>query len=360
MKVIFFNHFISGGGAERVTSLLSKQFVEDGYEVKLVTDIYYPFAYNFDERVDVLPLFKKDGQRDSKLSILWMIKNCRKHIKREKADILIGILPWMTFTLYLASLGLKTKIIASDHTSVDRPVRWHISLIKKYIYPRVSAVTLLTETDAKIIGDKLLNKHVMPNPLTFPVISDYNNQRRTNILAVGRLDVWKVKGFDLLIKAWAKICNRYPEWKLEVAGTGSDEAIKQIIQMADENGITKQFKLLGFRKDIDCIMRESSVFALTSRIEGFGMVLIEAMSQGCACVSFDNGGRQREIITKETEGFVIENYDIDEFAQKLSVLISYPQIRRDIAIEGSKRASAYNLPIIAKRWEELFNMLKKK
>ena len=109
-----------------MTSLISKQFVEDGHDVSLVTDVFYPFTYQFDDRIKVLPLFDRNNQRQSRWSLFLMIKRCRKYIKKEHADILIAVLPLMTFTVYLASLGLKQRLIASDHTSIDRPVGWHI------------------------------------------------------------------------------------------------------------------------------------------------------------------------------------------------------------------------------------------
>ena len=91
MKIIFFNHFISSGGAERVTSLISKQFVEDGHDVSLVTDVFYPFTYQFDDRIKVLPLFDHDHQRQSRWSLFRMIMRCRQYIKKEHADVLIAV-----------------------------------------------------------------------------------------------------------------------------------------------------------------------------------------------------------------------------------------------------------------------------
>lgn len=357
MKIIFFNHFISSGGAERVTSLISKQFVEDGHDVSLVTDVFYPFTYQFDDRIKVLPLFDRNNQRQSRWSLFLMIKRCRKYIKKEHADILIAVLPLMTFTVYLASLGLKQRLIASDHTSIDRPVGWHIRFIKKYIYPRASVVTLLTETDAKILGDRLPNKVVIPNPLSFPVVSTDFPPKEKTILAAGRLDVWDVKGFDILIAAWGLIAQKYPDWKLRIAGAGQEESKRLLYQMAGDHHVHEQFELLGFKKDLDAEMRKSSIFVLSSRVEGFGMVLIEAMSQGCACVSFDDGGRQREIIRNDEEGFIIEDRKPEVLASKIELLIKDENLRNKVSLAAVKRASDYNLCLVAKKWEDLFGRL---
>lgn len=353
MRIAFLNHFISYGGAERVVSLLSKYLVERGYEVLLITDIYVPFSYSFDDRVIVKPLFF--SPKEKKKSLFTMAANCRKQLKKEKPDIIVGVLPWMTLVAFIASFGLKTKVIASDHTSFDRPVRWHIKFIKRYIYPLVNAVTILTQADADYLGKRLPKKVVMPNPLAFPVVQTINdNTRRKNILAVGRLDVWQVKGFDLLMKAWSKIATDYPDWILEIAGTGGEKARQELQEMSEKLGIADRIKFLGFRKDIDAVMRESSIFALTSRIEGFGMVLIEAMSQGCACVSYDDGGRQREIIRNENEGIVVEGHNVDMLSDVLDDLIQNQQKRIDISVNGLKRADDFNICIVGKKWENLF------
>lgn len=361
MNVTFLNVNMSGGGAERVSALLLNYLNQDkGYDMYLITDTLTPFAYHVDlESEHIHPLFKNRKEHSSCFSFIYMVVNVRRYLKKYRPDILVCIMPWMTLVGTLAKIGLPVKIIASDHTSIDRPVHFHIRFIKKYLYPLADAVTLLSETDCRILGKRLPKKVVMPNPLSFPVLSSYEPNRMKNILAVGRLDVWDVKGFDLLIQAWAKICRQYPDWKLQIAGTGSDKSIIKVQNIAKDYGVTDQFELLGFRKDIDVVMRNSSIFALTSRIEGFGMVLIEAMSQGCACVSFDNGGRQKEIIRNDNEGFVIENYDIDELAEKLSLLICNHQLRESMAKAGINRANDYNITIIAKRWVSLFEKLLK-
>lgn len=350
---------MNGGGAERVSALLLNHMnLQEGYDMHLITDTIAPFAYQVELSENrIHPLYKSEKEKNGYFSFLYMVKNVRRYLKEIKPDILVCIMPWMTLVGTLAKIGLPVKLIASDHTSIDRPVHFHIKFIKEYIYPLADAVTLLTETDAKVLRAKLPKKVVIPNPLAFTPISELNDNRKNNILAVGRLDVWDIKGFDLLIRAWGMIAKKHAKWKLEIAGTGAESSKQKLLQIAKENGVLGQFELLGFRKDIDAIMRESSIFALTSRIEGFGMALIEAMSQGCACVSFDNGGRQKEIIRDDNEGFIIENYDVDRLASKLSELIQKPRLRESIAKGGIKRACDFELPIIAKKWENLFEKL---
>ena len=311
MKIVFLNHFISGGGAEKVTSLISKSLICRGNEVGLMTNLLRPFFYDFDERVERLPLFYNEREWHSLFSLYYMIRNVRKMLKRDSPDVIIGVLPLMNLVAIVAAIGLKTKVIASDHTTFDRPVKIFARFIRSFVYRFADAVTVLTQTDYDFLGKRLPRKVVMPNPLAYSCVEMVDNPRRKNVLAVGRLDVWKVKGFDLLIEAWAQIADRYPEWILEIAGEGTEKSRNDLLEIAKNNKVENRIRFLGFRKDIDAVMRESSIFVLSSRIEGFGMVLIEAMSQGCACISFDDGGRQREIIRSDEEGIIVEDYNIN-------------------------------------------------
>lgn len=352
MKIIFINHFIAGGGAERVTSLLSKKMVEKGHEVWLITDLSIPFAYKFDKNIHTYPLYKNKREKKSLLSFCYMIKNCRSYIKKEAADVIIGVLPLMNLVAIIASFGLRKKVIASEHTSFDRPLNWHIGFVRNIVYRFADVVTILTQADFNYLGSKLPNKVVMPNPLSYPCVKE-KMLRRKNILAVGRLDVWYVKGFDILIEAWGMIAHKYPDWTLEIAGKGTDESMKYLQQISHDVNVEKQVVFLGFHSDIDNIMRQSSIFTLTSRHEGFGMVLLEAMSQGCACISFDCGGRQREIITNRNEGIIIEKHDAQELSRWLEKMIVDDSLRNEISKGGIERAKAFDLDVIVKRWEQI-------
>ena len=356
MNIIFLNHFIAGGGAERVVSLLSKKMIEKGHKVCLVTDVSISFSYAFDTNVCVYPLYRSDREKRSFLRLYYMVKNCRFCIKKENAHVLIGVLPLMNLVAVLASMGLKNKVIASEHTSFDRPLGWHVRFIRNVVYRFADVVTILTQADYKYLGSKLSNKVIMPNPLSYPCVQEVS-VRRKNILAVGRLDVWKVKGFDLLIEAWGKIAHKYPDWTLEIAGKGNDGPIKYLQNISRNLNVEKQVVFLGFRHDIDVVMRMSSIFALTSRYEGFGMVLLEAMSQGCACISFDCGGRQKEIIKTPEEGIIIENHDVLELAKWLEKMIQDDTLRYKLSNAGVKRAKDFDLDIIEEKWERIMRKI---
>ena len=162
----------------------------------------------------------------------------------------------------------------------------------------------------------------MPNPLTFTpivvaedgeMINDLGTviEKEKIILAAGRLNDWKCKGWDLLIKAWALINGQetmgngqindqslaLSGWRLQIAGTGSEQDFSFLKQLCKENDVEDSVEFLGYRTDMKELYQKASIFCLSSRSEGLPMVLIEAMSQGCAPVACENLGRTKEIIT---------------------------------------------------------------
>lgn len=353
MKIVFLIENISGGGAERVTCLLAEALVFRGYDVSIMTNTFRPFAYHVNDKVKRLPLYKSDEQSKSRFFLLRTLKNVRQMVKEMQPDVIIGVLPVMNLIAILSSLHSKTKVIVTDHTSFDRKFSSRINFIRNYVYRFADAVTVLTQTDFDYLGSKLPKKKVMPNPLAFQCVTEVGNNRKKNILAAGRLDIWRVKGFDLLIQSWARIASKYPDWVLEIAGGGIESSMRELQKIANDNHVVSQVHFLGFRKDLDSVMRKSSIFVLSSLKEGFGMVLIEAMSQGCACISFDDGGRQSEIILDESQGIIVKERSIKALAVALEKLIENDSLRQEMAKNGIKRACHYEVSKIADMWEHL-------
>lgn len=357
MKILFLVDRMSGGGAERFTSLLSDKMVRDGHEVLLISDTYFQSVYPLNASIKSYPLFHTPKESGSLLCLFYMLRHVRKVLKAEKPAVVIGVMPVMNLVTIMASIGLGVKTIVTHHTSFDRRVGIHIRLIQNYVYRLASAVTILTQADEKLLGKRLPQKVVMPNPLSFPCITSEIKDRKKNILLVGRLDVWELKGFDLMIKMWARIEQQFPDWTLDIAGSGRTSSIQYLADYAASLGVSSRVNFLGFCDEIDAVMRNSSIFALTSRVEGFGMVLIEAMSQGCASIAFDCGGRQKEIICSDEEGLIVENHDEDAFISKLCLLMEDEELRSKISRNGIIRANSYHIDVIGKKWEELLSSL---
>ncbi len=198
----------------------------------------------------------------------------------------------------------------------------------------------------------------MRNPLCYE--PSYITEKEKIILAVGRLDAWYVKGFDLLISAWGKIASKYEDWKLVIAGQGNDNSVSLMENFIKQNNVEDRVVLAGFTNNIIEWYKKSSIFVLSSRWEGFGLVLIEAMSQSCACIAADFRGRQNEIISKKDEGILCDIDNVDSLSSSMSLLIDNQELRSKIQFNAYQRSKYYQIETVIKDWNLLIKDINEK
>ena len=389
MKILIVCPKLSHGGAERVGVCLANGLSLAGHEVTVASNLYEEVTYELDQQIQVFNLVGKS----KRASLKWLsaIRILRNHIKSNKPDVIIGIMQLSSFVAKVAQIGLHIPVIMTEHDSFERPISAPFTKMqcfcKYYLNKIYTHVTVLTQSD-KLLADKSL-KHVtvMPNPLAIPTVSesditDLLNKKENIILASGRLYDWHYKGLDILIRAWAKMKRSLSpalprregvieEWRLQIAGVGSEEDVAFLKKLCKENEVEDSVDFLGFVSDVRSLYQKSSVFVLSSRYEGFGLVLIEAMSQGCACVACDYKGRQREIMgltptlsrREKTPmevvdcGILCEPDNIDDLAYAITKLIKNESRRKELSCNAVKRADFYSIEHTVERWEKLLNTI---
>ena len=382
MKIAIVQVALSHGGAERVGALLANGLSRKGNDIIILTDLNEPITYKTDSDV-VIHDFA--GKKTNKY-IKWFktIRNIRGIIKKERPDTIIGIMGLCTLITYIACLGMRIPIVMTEHYGFERPdnapLNFKQKFFKYHINKLYSAVTVLTEADRKAIGNRLGKVFVMPNPLFLTPVETIPHKEKI-VLAAGHLDRWFYKGFDILLQAWSKIQesnenvnddNSLREWWLKIAGAGKKESFEYLMNLLpDGNWIHNEddnenwfwrsekyhIEFLGFQKDMESLYKKSEIFVLSSRYEGFGLVLIEAMSQGCAPVACDYKGRQKEIIASEKGGLICQPEDVDELASNIERLINNDSLRKEIQKNAIQRSNFYALDNIILRWENLLNDL---
>ena len=352
-KILICVHNLSNGGAERVASLWAKGFTDNGDIVHIVTcDRLTPANYIVPDSVMVHDI---DNGGIPLLRYMKKALNLRKILKEVKPDVAIAVLnPW-NLLLIIASVGLRVPIVNTEHNSFETPPYAPMPRqrrFEKFVLNRLfDRVTLLTEADKEVIGNRLKNICILPNPLAFEPIVELPKKRSRVIIAAGRLDAWFYKGFDILIRVWGVIAEKFPEWNLLIAGNGKDEDLRYLMSVAATYNVDKQVRFLGFCQDLASEFRKAEIFVLSSRYEAFGMVLIEAMSQGCACIACDYKGRQSEIIANGINGLLCQPNDDCALAQCMSELLTNDSKRSEIQRNAIYRSSEYQLPQTIKRWE---------
>lgn len=394
MRIFIVQSHLGGGGAERVGVLLASGFAARGDDVYIVTNLHDAIDYEVDTKVRILNMVSSPQNKVDKW--LGAFRHLRSYVKRYNPDVVIGIMQLNSFVSRVACVGTNTHVIMTEHGTFQRPKSAPFSkfnyFCKFYLNKIYECITVITQADKDYIGNRLKNIVVMPNPLLLPQVTKMPSKQRI-VLAAGRLDDWHYKGFDVLIRAWALVNGKLridngqlsykgESWKLQIAGMGSEKSLNYLKQLCRENGVENSVEFLGFRKDVEKLYQEASIFALSSRYEGFGLVLIEAMSQGCACIACDYKGRQREILNPaqnqsletrnlnlETRnrkfeacdsGILCEPDDVESLAAGIQKMIEDDEYRESVRAKAIERSKYYSIENTVDRWELLLNKVVKR
>ena len=216
----------------------------------------------------------------------------------------------------------------------------HLKQLDKFI--------VLTEED-KASWTELSNMEVIPDPLAFDV-AEVSPLKAKRVIAVGRY-VYQ-KGFDLLLQAWAKIEKQFPDWELAIYGMGDRSPYDNL---AKQLGVDmNRCHLNGSTQNIRKEYLESSLFVFSSRFEGFGMVLIEAMACGLPVVSFDCPCGPKDIVSHDEDGLLVPSGDIDKLANAMIQLMDSYELRHQMAKNAICSVRRFQIDEIADRWQLLF------
>jgi glycosyltransferase involved in cell wall biosynthesis len=163
------------------------------------------------------------------------------------------------------------------------------------------------------------------------------------------------KGFDRLLPAFAAVSARHPDWSLRIYGTGGERSLLE--GLVHRHGLERSVQLMGHAGHLDEELAEASVFVLSSRNEGFPMVLLEAMSVGVPVVSFDCRNGPADLVTDGVDGLLVPQGDVVGLAEAMCRLIEAPGWRREMGQAALSTAATYAPHRMAGRWEELLSDL---
>lgn len=364
------------GGMERVLCLKANYLARAGYEIYLIlTDgkdkkIWYELEpeikiihldINFDELWH-LPLLKKITVYLRKQKIYKQrLKQCLDEIH---PDITISTLRReINFINQLKDGSRKVGEIHVNRKNYRNFNGQNPSFFKKLLQQywtrqflrkikQLDRFVVLCEEDKKQYPE-LKNICVISNPLTFfpDKVSDDNSKQ---ILAVGRYE--PQKGFDLLLQAWQKVHREFPDYTLAIYGAGDHAPYDRIVR---ELHLEDSCRLNGPVENITEKYLESCLFVLSSRFEGFGMVITEAMACSVPAVSFSCPCGPRDIIRDGEDGLLVENGNIEELSEKIIYMLQHPNKRKEMGKAARKNVERFRMQSIGKQWIELFNQLDK-
>ena len=358
------------GGLERVLVEKANYLAtHDGNEVFMLTISQgeHPFPFPLDNMVTHADLnipfytqYQYSGIRRL-LSLRRLHRDCRKGIRQQlnyiNPDVILC--PRIEFVKDICKVKGYTPLVFESHSSfwtsrferaglLRRLHTWWMNQSAK----QAQAVVTLTEGDAA--AWRKVNNHVfvIPDVVHLNEKEVYSNVDAKSAVFVGRLS--RQKNIGCLLSIWQLVRQRHPDWQLHVYGEKGDIEEPLWQQLHEEgNGITVHSPTT----EILNVYQQHAMLLLTSRYEPFGMVLPEAMSCGLPVVAFDCPYGPADIITNGVDGFLVGNRDIQQFVDKVCLLIENEKLRREMGQNGIKAAERYKEDMIMSLWNNLLEKL---
>jgi GalNAc-alpha-(1->4)-GalNAc-alpha-(1->3)-diNAcBac-PP-undecaprenol alpha-1,4-N-acetyl-D-galactosaminyltransferase len=346
---------LSAGGAERVMSAMANYWANRGHEIVLITiDDKETDFFEIDDRITRVPLgmlSPSASMRESVATNLRRVARLREEIKASQPEAVISFIEKMNILTLLATVGCPIPIIVSERTDPRRHyIGRFVRLLRILTYRKAAALVVQTPSVAEwargLVAAKKIK--VIANAVTSFVEPTHTGKCPPAVLAVGRLV--PVKGFDLLIRAFARCAEAHPEWVLRIVGEG--EARGDLEKLGQDLGLNGQLELPGRLNAVDA-MRYGQIFVLSSRYEGFPNALLEAMASGLPVVSFDCPSGPGHIVRHGVDGLLIPPGDIDRLAIALDRLMANPDDRARLATSARAVKSRFAEPVVMARWEDL-------
>jgi len=284
---------------------------------------------------------------------LWSDLQLVRHLRRRRG-FLVSTRP--SFNLMAAQLpfpGLLTVGLEQMHLHThSRPLRKAMTRN----YGKLDALAVLTERDLAAYSEMLDGRapRLVRIPNTVRAIAGPKADMDAKVLmAAGRLT--RQKGFDLLIPAFAPVAAAHPDWELRIFGRGKDKA--ELEGLIAEHGLGGVVKLLPASDDLPGEMARASIYVLSSRFEGFPLVLVEAMSKGMGIVSFDCPTGPADIISDHRNGIIVPAQDTAALSAGMIEMIADDDLRRRCGAAAVETAKDYTMAAIGPRWEGLLQEL---
>lgn len=356
--LVYINSMAPSGGIERVVANLFNELSKNEIDIIILTKDKKDSFYELNKKIKIISInnyLKLDLKMTKWHRSYQVIKNIikgniklRKKLNEVNPDFIYVVSPLEALEIFL-NKNKKAKLIITEHGSKLGYNKIY-NIIKKVVYPKAYKLIVPSTLDTE-----LYLKEKYP-AVYIPHLSTYKDNKKNElnskiVLNIGRYTDDKQQ--EILIEIWSKLSkeNLDNDWKLYIVGSGEnkEKLRKKIIEYQLENVI----KLLEPQKDIENYFKKASIFAFTSRYEGFGMVLLEAMSFGIPCISFNCPSGPRDIIKNNQTGYLVDNFDKEKYKNSLSILIKDEKLRKELGVKAYEFSKKWDNEDIIEKWKNI-------
>jgi glycosyltransferase involved in cell wall biosynthesis len=349
------------GGAERTASILASAWAAQGNDVTLITltqdDVP---AYSLHPAVRLRQLRVLHGPAKNLLHGAVRQLNCVRALRQtliaSSPEVIVSFMDVSNILTLLAVRGLPVPVVITEHTHpAFHYIGWHWQILRRLLYHRAGALVCMTNAVLLWFQKRIkVNGYVIPNPVeVVPVRGAADVSAREDgktVIAMGRLS--REKGFDLLLEAFSRIADRHSDWQLKIVGDGPLRSALEA--QATRLNLGRRAQFTGTVTDPYLVLRSADLFVFSSRFEGFGNALCEAMACGLPVISFDCPSGPREIIRNGVDGLLVPPENVVELAAAMDGLMSDSQERTRLASRAPEIAERFGLKRVLVLWIELF------
>lgn len=360
MRLTLIISSLSSGGAERVLAIMANHWAGRGWPITLLTfdDGSAPPFYPLDPRINHSSLALA-GDSPNLLAAarnnLSRLRSLRAAIRRGRPDCVLSFMDQANVLTLLATEGLGIPVIVVEQTfAAAQPLGRAWSWLRDRTYPRASRVVCVTARALGHFSPRVQSRSsVIHNPvLPPPRVSGRPPAKlldRPAIITVGRLD--RLKGHDLLLRAFARLKDRHAGWSLTILGEGPSR--RELESLSRALGVADRARLAGRVSDPDQYLRQADIFVTASRLEGFPMALGEAMACGLPVIATDCPSGPAEMIRDGVDGILVPNEDVDALASAMDRLMSDEPSRRALGSRAPEVTERFGLDGVMHAWGEV-------
>lgn len=345
-KISFVITSLVRSGAERVTILLAKYYLEMGYDVEIIMLLYHDIEFDVPEGIKIVDFAGSTTSRIKRIP--YWLKNLKRHFKERKPDIVVSFIARINIFTLLATNKKKTKVIVSERNDPRFDSRTFITkILINILYPKANRIVFQTEEAKKLFSKKIQKKGtVISNPITISEYASLNDFDNNLVLYAGRYS--EQKDLFILLKAAEIVLKNKPEIKFELYGTGPLK--NDLIDYVKRNKLSNVFINDNVPNIVEK-MRKSWIFVMTSKYEGMSNSLLEASYSGVPCIITPVLGSN--VIQNEVNGFVFDFGDYEKLANLIIDLKNDFNRYLDIRCNSLKKAKAIDHSEVFKKWLDI-------